>query len=113
MINANLLLKLPFDCETAMALVVTLLRNEGLSPQRTFNLRSACASLSDPSCPHHGDRPCDCQLIVLLVYDQQLPPVALIGHGYDDQTEICLEASGQRPHPLLTSRIRQALKVEL
>lgn len=110
--STSSLLNLPHDCETAMALVATLLRGDGLRLKRIFDLHSACASPSDPTCPHHGNPFCDCQLIVLWVYDRELPPVALIGHGSNGETEVCLDTlTEKQPSLELPGRIRQALQI--
>ncbi len=106
------LLSLPYDCETTMALVAVILQGKGFNLKRTFDLRSACATLGDPTCPHHADQPCNCQLIVYLVYDQDYSAVALFGHGYDDKTEVRMENStGIKPSHNLATKIRQALIV--
>lgn len=64
------------------------LETAGLRVQKSFDLQSACASLSDSTCPHHGSAPCDCQLIVLLVYGAGSRPVSLILHSHRGQSEL-------------------------
>jgi hypothetical protein len=65
----------------------------GFRAVRSFDLRSACAPLGVP-CPHHGQGPCDCQLIVLLVYDWFGSPYSLTLHGSGHQCEIKLVEAG-------------------
>lgn len=56
---------------------------------RTFDLRSACPPLSENVCPHHGTSPCDCQLIVLLIYAQPMePPNRIVLHSHRGRTEV-------------------------
>jgi hypothetical protein len=42
------------------------LREAGLTVATSFQLESACAADSEP-CPHHGETPCRCHLILLAV----------------------------------------------
>jgi len=75
------------DCQIAAAWVTYRLEQLGLRVLRSFDLRTAaCVSNPKDPCPHHGTRPCNCQMIVLLVYGQDGPPLSLVAHGYDQQT---------------------------
>jgi len=88
------------DCETVIRQVTENLEAAGLRVVRSFDLRSACASFTDNVCPHHGSAPCDCQLVVLLIYGVTLTPVSLILHSHRKQTELQWdEAPDARPSP--------------
>jgi hypothetical protein len=87
------------DCETVIRQVTQNLEDAGLRVVRSFDLRSACASFPDHNCPHHGT-PCDCQLVVLLIYGFETTPVSLILHSHQDQTEMQWnDAPEARPSP--------------
>lgn len=56
---------------------------------------------------HHQ---CDCQMVVLLVYQQENPPVTLVAHGHDSHTSIILVETPQQSLDLqVEETIRYAL----
>ncbi len=81
---------LDMDSETTIAHLTQWLTNQELRIVRSFDLQSACASFSDRICPHHGDYPCDCQLVVLLVYSAAAAPVSIMLHTHRGKTDIDL-----------------------
>ena len=98
------------DCETVIRQVTENLAAAGLRVVRSFDLRSACASFADNVCPHHGTAPCDCQLVVLLIYGVMITPVSLILHSHRGQTELQWdEAPHARPSPEGQAFILQAM----
>lgn len=106
-------LSLALPCETAIRVVTGCLNAQGMKVVRSFDLRSACATFPDNVCPHHGTSPCDCQLVVLLVYGKQPGPASLVMHGHRMQTEIQLAVSPEmKTAPGLISGIYEALEVE-
>ena len=86
--NTEPILTLALDCDLAIALVKLCLREKGFYAQHNFELDSACASFSDPLCPHRPDQLCNCQLITLQVYRSNLPVIPIIFHGHDERTEL-------------------------
>jgi len=97
------------DCETVIRQVTQNLETAGLRVVRSFDLRSACASFADNVCPHHGTAPCDCQLVVLLIYGAGAP-VSLILHSHRGQTELQWdEAPHARPGPVGQAFILRAM----
>ena len=76
------------DGETVARQATQNLEAAGLRVVRSFDLRSACASITENVCPHHGTAPCDCQLVVLLVYGTGTAPVSLMFHSHQGQTEL-------------------------
>ena len=106
----NPLLDLNEDCETAVANVTARLIGSGLRVVRSFDLQSACASSPSQACPHHGQGPCDCQLVILMVYDTGGQPDSLVLHTCDGQTQVGLAAIPGRINIAgLEKRIRAAL----
>lgn len=111
MVRTEQLLQLSLDGETTVALVTHVLTKAGLHVQRSFDLQSACASFTDNVCPHHGDTPCDCQLVVLLVYLKESRPVSLIIHSHRGTTELGIaDGFGQSPPLELAARVRSILR---
>ena len=96
-------------CDAAVDWVIEKLNREGLSIIRTFDLKVArVVQLASP-CPHHGSEPCDCQMVVLLVYAEKHTPVTLIAYGYDEQTWFSVvNTPHQKADPGIESSIRQS-----
>ena len=106
----NPLLDLNEDCETAVANVTARLSDSGLRVVRSFDLQSACVSYPSQTCPHHGQGSCDCQLVILMVYDTEGQPDSLVLHTCDGQTQVSLAAIPGRINIAgLEKRIRAAL----
>lgn len=77
---------------------------------QTFDLRVARLAHPDCHCPHHGTANCNCQMIVLLVYQKKEEPVTLVIHGQDGRTWLSFASPmGQRPNQHLEIAIRRAL----
>ena len=75
--------------EESIPPLVDALEGAGFRSGRSFELRSACTPLDSP-CPHHGLKPCNCQLVVLMVYDWFDSPYSLTIHGTDHRCDITL-----------------------
>ena len=100
------------DSDAAIPQIRKGLMEQGLRVMRSFDLQSACASYPDMTCPHHDDGPCDCQLVVLLVYGNADAgaPASLVVHSHRGQTEIDLvDSPDYRPEPALVDCIRLVL----
>lgn len=102
------------DSEAAIRQIRNGLTAQDLRVVRSFDLKSACASYPDLTCPHHNDGPCDCQLVVLLVYGsagaKAGAPASLVVHSRRGQTEIDLvDSPDHRPDPGLVDCIRLVL----
>ncbi len=68
----------------------------GLRVVQTFDLQVARLAHHDCACPHHGTAECDCQLVVLLVYQQDDEPSTLVIHSRDHSTWISLAGPAAR-----------------
>lgn len=73
---------------------------------RSFDLRSARNASSTCACPYHGTAACDCQMVVLLVYDKQGAPATVVLHGHQGQTWMML---ADAPDAELATTIEDAL----
>jgi len=113
MSHTTRLMKFDMDCEAVIVQIRRHLAGLGVRVVRSFDLQSACASYPDLICPHHGDAPCDCQLVVLLAYGKEGPPASLVLHSHRGQTEIDLvESPDHKPGRELVYSIRMALVPE-
>lgn len=92
-------LTLEMDCDSAVALLQICLNRQGFCAIHGFELASACASLSDSACPHHPGEVCECRLVTLAVYRDDIGSVPLVLHGHGYATEIC--SVGPKPLPVV------------
>jgi hypothetical protein len=100
-------------CDEAIAWVVGQISGAGLRVMRTFDLKAARHNPADCPCPHHGTDDCDCQMVVMLVYQGDYQPVSLVAHSHDGRTWFSLvDTPQQRADPRLECAIRQALPEE-
>jgi len=105
------LLTLSTGWQKGISWVIRHLNQAGLQVVRSFDLQVARAAHLECNCPHHGTQLCDCQMVVLLVYDQQHPPAALVAHSRDGQTQLVLvDTPQQRPEHQLQQAIFRALQ---
>jgi hypothetical protein len=88
------LFSIPRSCDEVAAGLTQTLAQNGLGVTRSFDLHSARAAHTNCACPHHGTALCDCQLVILLVYEQGNGPVTLLVHGRDGQTSLSLADNG-------------------
>lgn len=99
-------LEIEYPCDQAVDWIIQRLRQAGLLVMRTFDLQSARQAQPSCFCPYHGTDPCDCQWMVLLVYQPNQTPVAITAHGYDQQTWFSfVDTALQRADPRLESII--------
>ena len=98
------------DCNEAVQWISDHLSQSGLQVMQTFDLHTTRFDHHSCSCPHHGTEQCDCQMVVLLVYQNGFPPVSVVAHGYDGQTRFVLADSPQQNlHTGLEAAIQDAL----
>lgn len=98
------------DGETILRLITESLEETGLRVVKSFDLWSACGSLNSNVCSHHGNAPCDCRLVVLLLFGLGAKPVSLVLHSHQGQTEMQWdEAPDARPNLEQRAFILQAL----
>ncbi|MBE3118686.1 MAG: hypothetical protein IMZ50_08025 [Candidatus Atribacteria bacterium] len=73
------------------------LENAGLQVIRTFDLREARHSHPDCPCPHHGTEACNCQMSVLLIYQEEQSPASILIHSFLDTTWLYLVDTPEQP----------------
>lgn len=106
------LLTIPAGSQTAIPQAIQALQGKGFIIVPSFDLQVARAAHRHCSCPHHGTEQCDCQLVVLLVYDQTEEPVTIVAHSSDGETRFELVDSPQQPaNPRLKDQIRLVLEL--
>jgi len=76
--------------EIVIPRMTSMLMEQGLQVERSFDLRTAREAHVGCTCPHHGTERCDCQIVVLLVYGEDDNPATLVAHGRDGRTRFAL-----------------------
>lgn len=95
-------------CDEAVEWVTEQARQAGLEVLRTFDLQMARHTHTSCPCPNHGTDQCDCQMVVLLVYQGHLEPLAIVAHGWEGQTWFSVvDTPQQRADPHLEAVIRR------
>ena len=110
---ATHLLTLNINSETAVSNVIQRLADDGLEVVRSFDLKAASGSYANCVCPNHGTDQCDCQMVVLLIYDHHSGPSTVVAHGHNGQTHFSLVEPPEKDwERLLKTLIMQALAAE-
>jgi hypothetical protein len=110
MSNNSHFLMLEQPCDEAVDWVSKKMNQAGLSVICTFDLQVARRAQTMCPCPHHGTDSCDCQMVVLLVYQDNRQPLTIIAHGYSGQTWFSVvDTPQQRADPHLEATIRRLL----
>ena len=99
--NTQPILTFALDCDSAVALVKICLFEKGFYAEHNFELTSACASFTNPLCPHRPDQVCNCQLATLRICGRNFPAFPLVFHSYDGYTEIFYLEEGTIPPDVL------------
>ena len=98
------------DYETVITRFTRQVEPLGMRVIRSFDFRSACASYPNLVCPHHGTSPCDCQMVVLLVYRGKVSPASVVIHSQRGNTKVDLvDHPNNRPGKELVEAIRLVL----
>lgn len=90
--------------------LIKQIEKSGLQVIQTFDLQDTRAADTACTCPRHGKEKCDCQMIVLLVYDQECPPVSLVAQGHQGQTWFSLVESVGILNGQLAERILESMR---
>jgi hypothetical protein len=85
------------DCDSVVVLLQIWLIRQSFLAVCSFELDSACSSLYDLACPHHLGEVCECRLVILAVYRDDIGSFPLVLHGHGDETKIY--SVGSRPLP--------------
>lgn len=100
------------DCDSVVVLLQVWLISQSFLVVRSFELDSACSSLSDLACPHKPWEVCECRLVILAVFRDDIGSFPLILHGDGDETKIY--SVNSRPLPVALERcLDDALRDEL
>ena len=90
-------LELSQPCDEAVEWLSDRLRGAGMQVVRTFDLQDARPFQVKCPCPHHGTAECNCQMVVLLVYQGKHGPITVTAHGHDRQTWFALVDTAAQP----------------
>lgn len=94
----------------ALAWTTQRLNKLGLKVEQTFDLQVARASHVGCPCPHHGTDQCSCQMVILLILDDEEELKTMVLHGNDDRTDLSLvNIPGKHSNGRLDESIRLAL----
>ncbi len=109
----NSILTLPLNCDSSVELICKIFMDSSLRVTRSFDLKSACSAFSNNICQVHGDGTCDCQLVVLLVYNQERLPVSVVLHGHNGKTQLGFaDDLGHAAPPNLLKLLQRLLSFE-
>lgn len=107
------LLTLNLDSKNAVKRMMDRLDADGMQVIRSFDLQTAKVAHVECTCPHHGKNECDCQMVVLLVYDKEGTPLTIVAHGKDNKTHFSLVDAPERlQERILKTKILQAMAME-
>jgi len=96
------------SCDAAVDWLAGQVSRAGLSVMRTFDLQVARHDQELCPCPHHGTDQCNCQMVMLLVYQVDQGPITIMAHGYNGQTWFSVvDTPQQRADPHLEAIIRR------
>ena len=84
---------MPVDCNSAVLLATTTLTSAGYLVLKSFDLHSAVPNRGSCNCMPGA---CTCQMVVLMIYAQEGPPVTLIFDSDGSQTIVNLVNNPQQ-----------------
>lgn len=104
-------ISLDLTCEQVQAWVNQQLTRAGFRVVQTFDLQVARLAHPDCTCPNHGTKDCNCQMVVLLVYQKKGDPLTLVIHGQEGKSWLSLASpDGKRISQRFETTIRRALR---
>ncbi|MDD5371392.1 MAG: hypothetical protein PHQ40_20110 [Anaerolineaceae bacterium] len=110
--NSNRLLALAQHSGYLIGELTQALTNRGIVVNRSFDLQSTRAVHTGCGCPYHGTSQCTCQLIVLLIYQLQQPPLTLALEGRDGLTWVSVvHVPGETTDTHLVTLIVESLQL--
>ena len=103
--SATPLLTVNKVCDDAIPWATHKLEEAGYHTMQTFDLQVArqlhfdglSTAHSNYSCPYHGAKKCECQMVVLLIYKGKRKPITMIVHGCDQASWFYLVKTPQHP----------------
>ncbi len=102
------------DCDRVLQWTIEQLTRAGLQTMQTFDLNAARAGRGECLCQEHAAKKCDCQMVILFVYEQAGEPVGLILHGKQGQTRLSFaETPGAGRNPGLAKSIQKQLETQV
>ena len=111
--NSSPFMILHKPCDEAVDWASRRLEQGGFQAVRTFDLQAARLAHLDCPCPHHGTAQCNCQMVVLLIYQGNSSPVTMVVHGTDKTSWFYLINLPQQPvGQNLEKNIEEALSLE-
>jgi hypothetical protein len=110
--SSNSLLVLAQDSEFLVGELTQALTSRGMVVTRSFDLQTTRAVHSGCGCPYHGTSQCSCQLMVLLIYKYEQPPLTLALEGRDGLTWVSVvHVPGETTDTHLVTLIVESLQL--
>lgn len=81
------------SCDQVVPITIRKLSQRGWRVMQTFNLHLTISDQQGCPCPHQASDPCDCQMRVLLIFDNQNEPTPLFVFGSSGRTILSFENS--------------------
>jgi hypothetical protein len=103
------LFSLRLETNVLRNLIVEMLESAGLRVICSFDLQAACSSFEANICPDHGEQPCDCQMMVLLVYENGSSPLSLVMHSHNGRAQVGIREDESETNRALESLVRRLL----
>jgi len=103
------LFTLRLKASAVLDLITHLLEADGLRVICSFDFQAACSSFDMNICPDHGETPCDCQMVVLLVYGADSRPLSLVVHGHNGRVQVGIKEEQGDADRAFESRVNRLL----
>jgi hypothetical protein len=104
------LLTLAYDCDKVLPEIIKALNRARLQTVRSFDLKTTRITHPSYTCPHHGTEQCDCQMVILQVYEQGTQPTTMVAHGRGGVTYFSMvDSPQQRSDPKMAKSILRVL----
>jgi hypothetical protein len=107
------LLTIFMNSDKAVNRLMDRLTADGMKVIRSFDLQSVRTAHVNCTCPHHGSDECNCQMVVLQVYDNIGTMLTVVAHGKDNSTNFALVKPPERIlERKLKTKVLQAMALE-
>lgn len=101
-------------CVKTMQWAADQIRSAGMELLCTFDLQIARQKHFECVCPEHGEKACNCQMMVFMVYQGNNPPISLVGYGNAYQTELYVIDTREQHHdPHMSEKLRNLLSQDV
>lgn len=101
-------------CVKTMQWVTDLIHSAGMKLLCTFDLQVARQKHFECVCPEYVEKPCNCQMMVFMIYQANNPPISLVGYGNAHQTALyVIDTRERNPDPHMLEKLRHLLSQDV